>query len=223
MSATSTKGLTVYLTKGEPTKISLVPTAVSAANPAVVTVADVTGVTKDDLVTFADTGFAALDGKTFVVGTVDDTANTFEVVGGDTSGSTETLGGSPKAEVIQATDRIKLCLATVEPSTETPGTTPVGTFCDPSATLPSSATSAGTITMTGYVDTSALSGDGYKELLKATEDGKERILEVILPQGLGYIVAPVTLASISWALPLDGAIGFTAAGALGSKPRHLFS
>jgi hypothetical protein len=95
----------------------------------------------------------------------------------------------------------------------------VATFCDPSATIPSSTTSAGTVTLTGFVD---ITDPAYGELLLAAEDAKQRVLDVVLPNAQGDIVVPVTLASIGWSLPIEGAVGFTASGTLGSKPRHIF-
>ena len=220
MTAVATKGLAIYLHKGGVAATELVPTAISKAKPAVVTVASAAGLTKGDVVKLETTGFKELDGKTFVLGNVDTTANTFELLGSDIpAGSTEVIGANPKAHVYKAADQIKLCLASIDFSTEAGGSVSVGTFCDPSASIATPATSAGTVTMTGYIDKADL---GYDELLKAVEDGAARMLEIVLPQSQGYIVAPVTLSSIGWTTPLEGAIGFTASGTLGSKPIHVF-
>ena len=217
MTAVATKGLAIYLHKGGVAPVELVPTAISSAKPAVVTVAATTGVTAGDVVKMETTGFKELDGKTFVVGTV--TSTTLELLGSDTTATTGTIGGSPKAHVYAAKDQIKLCLSSIDFSTEAGGSVSVGTFCDPSASIATPATTAGTVTMNGYIDKADL---GYDELLKAVEDGVARMLEIVLPQSQGYIVAPVTLSSIGWQTPLEGAIGFTASGTLGSKPVHLF-
>jgi len=219
MTAVATKGLAIYLHKGGVAATELVPTAISKASPAVVTVASATGLTKGDVVKMESTGFKELDGKTFVLGTVDTTANTFELLGADTTASTATLGATPKAHVYKAADQIKLCLSSIDFSTEAGGSVSVGTFCDPSATISTPATTAGTVTLNGFIDKA---DTGYAELLKAAEDGVARMIEIVLPQDQGYIVAPVTLSSIGWQTPLEGAIGFTASGSLGSKPVHLF-
>jgi hypothetical protein len=219
MTAVATKGLAIYLHKGGVAATELVPTAISKASPAVVTVASATGLTKGDVVKMESTGFKELDGKTFVIGTVDTTANTFELLGADTTASTATLGATPKAHVYKAADQIKLCLSSIDFSTEAGGSVSVGTFCDPSATISTPATTAGTVTLNGFIDKA---DTGYAELLKAAEDGVARMIEIVLPQDQGYIVAPVTLSSIGWQTPLEGAIGFTASGSLGSKPVHLF-
>ena len=217
--AVSTKGLSIYLHKGGVAATELVPTAISKAKPAVVTVAAVAGVIKGDVVKLDTTGFKELDGKTFVVGTVDAAANTFELIGADTTASTGVLGANPKAHVYKAADQIKLCLSSIDFSTEAGGSVSVGTFCDPSASIATPATTAGTVTLNGFIDKA---DTGYAELLKAAEDGVARMIEIVLPQDQGYIVAPVTLSSIGWQTPLEGAIGFTASGSLGSKPVHLF-
>jgi len=217
MTAVATKGLAIYLHKGGVAPVDLTPTAITSAKPAVVTVAATTGITAGDVVKMETTGFKELDGKTFVVGTV--TSTTFELTGSDTTATTGALGANPKAHVYAAKDQIKLCLASIDFSTEAGGSVSVGTFCDPSASIATPATSAGTVTMTGYIDKADL---GYDELLKAVDDGVARMLEIVLPQTQGYIVAPVTLSSIGWTTPLEGAIGFTASGTLGSKPIHVF-
>ena len=219
MPAFSSKGLAIYLHKGGVAATELVPTAISKAKPAVVTVASAAGLTKGDVVKLETTGFKELDGKTFVLGNVDTTANTFELIGADTTASTGTIGANPKAHVYKAADQIKLCLSSIDFSTEAGGSVSVGTFCDPSATISTPAATAGTVTLNGFIDKA---DTGYAELLKAAEDGVARMIEIVLPQDQGYIVAPVTLSSIGWQTPLEGAIGFTASGSLGSKPVHLF-
>lgn len=217
MAAVATKGLAIYLHKGGVAPVDLTPTAITSAKPAVVTVAATTGITAGDVVKMETTGFKELDGKTFAVGTV--TSTTFELLGSDTTATTGTLGANPKAHIYAAKDQIKLCLASIDFSTEAGGSVSTATFCDPSASIATPPTSAGTVTMTGYIDKADL---GYDELLKAVEDGVSRMLEIVLPQSQGYIVAPVTLSSIGWTTPLEGAIGFTASGTLGSKPIHVF-
>jgi hypothetical protein len=172
-----------------------------------------------DVVKMGRVGYPEIDNKVYVIGTIDDTANTFEVLGSDTTGSTGALEPSPTVSVVKVADFAKLCLSNIAPNAATPGTFSVGTFCDPTASLPNPVTEAGTITLDGYVD---VQDPGYAELLKAEEDGGERYLEVVLPRDLGYIVVPITISSVTWTLPLEGAIGFSAAGAMGSKPRHLY-
>ena len=74
------------------------------------------------------------------------------------------------------------------------------------------------LSFAGYVDVAAVD---YPALLAAAEDGKQRIIRINLP-GNGFIVAPVTVSSITWDLPLDGAVSFSGSAVLGSKPVHRF-
>jgi hypothetical protein len=217
MSASSTIGLETFLTMGDAVPTVLVPTAITKAAPAEVTVASVAGIADGDLAHVGYTGFPELDNRWFIVGAVDDTANSFTLVGSDTTGSTATLGPTPDISVTSQMDMVKMCLSAVEPAAESAGTTSVGTFCDPTASIPA-ISQAGTLTLTGFVELGAY----YSELLLAVEDQKERVLDVKLPQNLGDIVVPAVLSTISWALPLDGAVGFTVTGAMSTKPRHLF-
>ncbi len=219
--AQSTKGIRVFISKAGIAPTDLVPTAISTAKPAVVSVASVTGITAGSLVKIEGTNVAELDNRWFTVGTVDTGANTFTLVGSDTSGHTGaiTLGTNSVAHVHKAADMLSICLASIDFSSETPQAISVGTFCVPTASLAQASSTAGTITMTGYVDTTSAD---YAELILAEIDGKERVVDIALPNKMGNIVAPFTISAISWSLPLEGAIGFTASGALGAKPIHLF-
>jgi hypothetical protein len=219
MAAISTKGISIHLSKGGVAATELVPTAISSAKPAVVTVASVANLAKGDVVKMEGTGFKELDGKTFTIGTIVSAANTFELTGSNTTGTTGTLGATPKAHVYRIVDSVKLCLASIDFSTSEGSTVSTGTFCDPSASIATPATTAGTMSLTGYVNAA---DPDYAELLVAEADGATRMLSIELPQNNGYIVAPVTISSVSWQTPLEGAIGYTFSGSLGSKPVHLF-
>jgi len=170
-----------------------------------------------DTITIVDTGWAALDGKTFVLGGTP-SATSLDLVGVDTTGVTTLVNPTAKAHVYDDTKFTCLCLNTITINSDTPGTISVGTYCDPTATLPSPSVQAGTISFGGYVDTGA---KDYPALLDAEVDGLERLIRITLPNN-GYIIMPVTIASLTWDLPIDGAVGFSGTGTLGSKPRHLF-
>jgi hypothetical protein len=213
MAVINTKGVTVYLSKATETPVDLVPTAISTANPAVVTVAATTGVVKGDIVTFETTGFKELDGKTFVVGAV--TGTTFEAVGGNTTGSTGTLGATPKAKVHVAADQVKLCLSALELGADAVSNIDVGTFCDPSAQIPGKAT-PGAITLSGYADTTDA---GLAEVIVAADDQQERFFQIVLPGANGYLVGKISLAGFSMGVPLEGAVTWTVSGTQASKIR----
>jgi len=221
MAAKSSKGIMIEMSKGGATTTKLTATAATKAAPCVITVADVTGLVEGQLVTLTSdaTAFSEIDGKTFVIGKVDTTANTFELVGSDTTAAPGTFtGGTDGFEVYGTTAIVGLCLSSIGFNPESPQTVSVGTFCNPSASIPGAATGAGTVDMAGYVDTTA---DDYKELLAAEADGKERIVKIKLPDN-GYIIFPVTFSAMNWDLPLEGAVSWSASGTLGSRAIHLF-
>lgn len=217
MAAFSSKGTSIYLTKGSATALSLVPTAITNAAPAVVTVADTTGLTDGDLAKVSGTG-TALDGQVFTVDNV--TATTFELVGSDLSGlaGAPTLpGAGEKVEAYGATDMVKLCLSSITINNSEPGVISTATFCAPQSSVPSATQEAPTLTITGYVDESAAD---YKELLLAAKDGKQRVIEVRFPDPHGSLVAAVTLSSMGYEVPIDGAPGYTMTGVLTGPFEH---
>lgn len=227
-SASSTKGTTVSVLKGSATAASLTPTAISKAAPAVVTVASVTGISAGDLIKFpasgatGASGFSELDGKTWVVGTVTTGANTFTLLGSDTTASTGTLAASPSiSHYADATKMVALTCLVGEftLNDETPNTVSVPTFCDPSATIPSQVVGAGTVDINGYID---VLDAGYKELHAAKADGLERTWRVKLGNSQGYLVMAGILSKLTPGVPIDGANGFAGTITLSSAYRHLF-
>lgn len=212
----STKGLQLLLENTGAATVNVIPTAITKAAQAVVTVADVTGIKEGDLVAFADTGFAELDGKNFTVGTVDGNANTFAVVGGDTTNSTGTLGANPKATVTPVAQMTNICASSISVDANTPGTVSVATYCDPSASIPSVVSEPGNLTMTVYHDPSSA---GFKLLEAAADAGDNRLLAIVFPQNGGTLVAEGVLSSFAITdVPLDGAAAWTATFALASRP-----
>jgi hypothetical protein len=216
MSARSSKGLKICISKGGATANALTPTAVSKAKPAEITVANT--VKAGDIITIptGGTGFPEIDGKTWVVGTA--SAAKFDLLGSDTTGSTGSLAGTPTLNHYADTDMECLCLSSIGISADEPGTISVGTYCDPTSTISSAAQAAGTLSFAGYVD---VTDTDYQELLKAADDGVQRYMRIMLPSN-GYIVAPLTFSSITWTLPLDGAVSYEGTAVLGSKPQHRF-
>ena len=75
MKGSSSKGVEIYMGKAEATPLELTPTAISAAKPAVVSLASTTGISEGDAVKVSGTGFKELDGKWFTVGTIDTDAS----------------------------------------------------------------------------------------------------------------------------------------------------
>lgn len=215
MSATNSKGLKICVSKDGVTPTTLTPTAISRAAPAEVTVTNT--LSAGDVVVMKDTGFPELDGKTFVVSAPSGTK--FDLLGSDTSASTGSLGGSPKADAYADANMICLCLASLSINADQPGTIDVSTFCDPTASIPSGVQTAGTFDFSGYVD---VNSSDYPELLKLVESGAASQMRVFLPGNNGYIVAPVKFSSMTYDLPIDGAIGYNGSGVFSSKPVHRF-
>lgn len=216
MSAKSSKGVIIALsgpvdTAGSYTSATI--TAISDTAPTIITATNTAKV--GDLVTINGTTAKELDGKTFVAGP--NTSSTeIELIGADTVGVTPPSVFTGTAKVF--TEFTNLCLNALAINAETPGTVSVGTYCDPTASIPSVVVQAGTLTFGGYVD---VTSEDYPALLEATDDGLTRLIRIELPAN-GYIVAPIIVSQITWELPLDGAISFTGTATLGSKPAHRF-
>lgn len=222
MAASSSKGVTVDLVIGGATStISLQATAVTVGKPAIITVADVTGLVQGDIITLAagSTGFEEIDGQTWVVGNINIDENTFELVGSDLTETTGTfVADGPTMEVFGSAMTVRLCFSELTFNPETPDTISVGTFCDPSAQITSPTTSAGTMDFAGYVD---INDPGYIELLNAEEDGETRWLRITLPNN-GYLLFPVTISQMTFQVPVEGAVAYSGNATLNSRVRHLF-
>jgi hypothetical protein len=223
MAAYSTKGTQVCVLKGAATATSVVPTAITKAAPAVVTVASTAGLVRGDLVsipatgTTGSTGFTELDGKSWIVGTV--TGTTFTLLGSDTKASTATLAAGASLRIFNDTDFDCLCLSSITFNPESANNVSVATFCDPTATIPSQVVGSGTVDIAGFVD---IADAGYKELIEAYKDGKARDWRIRLGNDQGYIMLNGILSALNVDIPIDGATGFTGSIALSSRYRHLF-
>jgi len=217
MSAKSSKGVIIGLSSpvdqaGSSTTATI--TGISSSNPTVITA--INTAKPGDLVTIAGTTFALLDGKTFVAGP--NTSSTeIELIGADSTAITEppTLFTGTAKVFSKFTN---LCLNALAINSDTPGTVSVGTYCDPTASIPSVVVQAGTLTFGGYVDITA---EDYPALLAAAEDGLTRMIRIELPSN-GFIIAPLAVSQLTWDLPLDGAIAFNGTATLASKPVHRF-
>jgi hypothetical protein len=220
--AKSSKGVVMYLSMADAAMATVVPTAITKAIPTVVTApapsGDVTAYAVGQIVLFRDTGFPELDDKLFTIESVTPPGS-FTVLGADTTNSTGVLAADPEVDVYDAADLLKLCLNNFAFNLETPGTIPAGTYCNPTATLPATATAVGTATLGGWID---VDDEAYAELLLAEDDGLERVFSIVLPQGQGEIIAPLTINGVTWDIPLEGGMAFTANANLAAKPRHLF-
>jgi len=214
--AYSTKGLQIWL-GGTEAPAALVPTAITSAKPAVVTVANTAVV--GDLVYVSNSGFPELDGKWFPVGTP--TATQFELVGSDTTGTAGALATAPTVDLHAQGDAFDLsCLAkTITFNSDAPAAIQAGTYCDPSLAITSPIIPPTTVEVTGNIK---IEDPAYGELIDAEADGVQRSLDIVLPFGQQHIVGPAVISMVTWDLPVDGVQGFRATMTCASKPQHRF-
>lgn len=211
------KGIRMFLYEGGLSITPLVPTAISSANPPLVSVPDASGLVSGMPVTFNNTGFDELDGGTFVVGEVDELANTFTVLGADTTNTTGVISASPEAILYPDGDRVRLCLNSLEIAAPSVNQIDVSTYCEES-TMPGR-TTAGQVTMGGFVENNSAA---LAEIMRADEDGLERIFLIEMPSGQGYMIGAITFAGLGYTVPLEGAVGYTISGTQSQKIRYMF-
>lgn len=218
MSAYSSAFAKIMMTKAGATPTDLSPTAITKADPAVVT-ATVTGVSDGDLVYISGTGFESIDGQYWIVDNI--AAGTFELLGSDSSGETGTFtAATAKAEHYVSSDLVRLCLSNWSPSVDSPSTVSVATYCQPSASLASAVSTAGTVDFGVYTDPA---DSGFLELLKAEADRKERVFMISYPTIDGYyMIYRGVVASISEEMPIDGGVGNSGQIILSVKPARRF-
>lgn len=220
MAAKNTKGVQVCMTKTTATPTAVVPTAIAkaATGKAAEVTATTTGIANGDLISISagGTGFSEIDGKSWIVANL--TSTKFELLGSDLTATTGALTGAPTMNHYANADMVCLCLSDLKFNAEKGSVISVGTYCDPSASIPSASTTAGTVDIAGFVD---ITSADYPELLAAEVDGASRLFRITLPNN-GVILFPGTLAGFSWQIPLDGAVAYEASIALGSRPVHLF-
>lgn len=216
----NTKGVEVYLQVSTNSATELAIISITKAAPAVIEVASVAGLAKGDVVGFKNTTFSELDGKTYAIGTIDAVENTFTVLGSDTTNSEGIVPSvGAKALVVEAADMVKLCLSSMEIGADSVNNIDVSTYCDTSAQIPGKAT-PGNITLSGY----AYAGDtGLAEVIKAADDQQNRAFQIVLPgENNGYIVGQVSLAGLSYGVPIEGAVTWTVSGTQASKIRWVY-
>ncbi len=213
MTAQTTSQVSIYLTTGAATTVSMSAPPTKAA-PSVIS-ATLSGGADGDVVVLSETNWDSLD-TVWVASSV--SASDFDALGSDTTGEAG-AAASGKVAHYTASDLTKLCLASLTINASEPGTTSVATFCDPTASLPSAINEAGSISFTGYVDVNSAD---YVALYSASKSKDQRYIRIDLGEDQGYLVAPVVLSSFTWDLPLDGAIGYSGTMVLGSAVKHCF-
>lgn len=218
MAAISTKDLKICMSGAPSLGAAIVPTAITKANPAVVTVAAIGAIVEGNVIKIKSggTGFDELDNKAWIVGSV--TGNTFTLLGSDTTASTGTLAGTPSMLHFEESDMTCMCFSEFTVNSNTAPTLNISTYCDPNASTTSFVYEAGTISCKGHVD---ISDTSYKFMVDAADDGLERIIRVVLPSNR-YLVVPVTFAGLNWEFPIGGIQAFSTTMTMATKMRHLF-
>jgi len=223
----NTKGLKFFMS-GKATAVSVALAAadeISNAKPAVVTVAATTGIAVGDIITPLATGWPELDGKTFIVANlVADTS--FELQGSDTTGQAAPLvlaAGPLPAVTFDVLDEAfsleQLCLSSIGINPETASPVSVGTFCDPTATVPGIEAGAGTLDLGFFLDKDSV---GYAALLKAEADGNVHTFKIDFPNN-GSLIMRGTVSGLNFTdIPMEGAVSLVANVTLASKPVHIF-
>ena len=190
--------------------------SVSAAKPAVLVGTGFT-VTPGSLVYVTGTGVSAIDNQYWPAGP-NTNATGIELLGSDNSAGGTTLDAGFEVLAFGAGDLVDLCLATLEIARDTAPVVDVSTFCDLTATVAGAKIAAGTIAITGWID---ITSDDYNAILAADLDGVKRIFKITLPDN-GYILAEGTLSGLTWQIPIDGALGYSATITLSTAPKHRY-
>ena len=220
MTAISTKGLTIQILDGDAVGTDLDISAITKADPPVVTLGTPLGGAPNvgDVVVFGSTtGFDELNGRTFLVAsTPTPTVSSFALAGIDLTDSDGVIAGGISATLYTVTDFINLCLSQLDIGAATVNPIDVGTFCGPASIT--GQPQLGTLTIGGYVDPN---DTGYLEVIKAEQDNKPRVILVEFPADYGFLVGLVTIGSVSWDLPLEGGVGWSATASQNSQLRYM--
>lgn len=213
--ASSTVNVQIDLQTGVGTAVTGL--SVTSAKPAALTGTGL-AMAAGDVIEIKNSGIAKLDGTWVIAATPAPSATSVTLLGSDTTGITgAALPAGAVVTHFAKADLTGLCLAAFDISVEQPGQLDVSTFCG-TASLPVPATSAGTISISGFVDST---DSGYLAILAANDDNKSHVLRITLPNN-GYIVAEGQLSGLSWQVSLNDAQRWSAQITLSKKPVHVF-
>jgi hypothetical protein len=209
---------------GQPSNAVPFTQITNAKTPVVTMDADALAeVDNGDVIAFDNTGVGTLDNGSFVV--KDKSSTGFTLSGADLSSLTApvTSGTMLVYDMVttegQGAGMLEFCLASFDYSVDPGSTIDVSTTCA-SASL-AGEPSSGTISFTGYMDNESL---GFKEFMKANTDGAPRIIELVFPNNLGYILFPeVTINSFSWNVALNNAVAISGGGVANQVPVYIFN
>jgi hypothetical protein len=204
MAAVSTKGTTISISNGSIAKTVLNVTGITASTSAgaATTITAANTLTAGAVVVFpSTTGYPALNNKTFVVASATGTSFT---VNADTFNQAGPMTANLTVDAYPSSSLINLCLSSFDISAGSSNDIDVSTYCATGTIL--GKTTPGSITLNGYVDDTDV---GFAELIKAGEDNNPRVIDIKLPGTLGHLVGLVSFSEMSFAVPLEGAVGFS--------------
>lgn len=214
MTAHSTATVEFWLTTGAPAKSDM--TAAPTQGKPTEIAAALTGGATGDIVVCSNTNWSSVDRVQIASGI---TASAFDALGCDSTREANGTAVAGKIEHYAANTMTKLCPSGFTDSVTTPGTVGVPTYCDPTQTIPSPVTDAGTAELTGFVD---ICDADYIALYEAYEMQDQRYLRINLGDAGGYLIMPVTAVSMQWELPIDGAVSYQISFVKGSATKHAF-
>jgi hypothetical protein len=186
----------LWLTTGTAPPAATAITGVSAAAPAVVTVATLPVDLADlDMVLIEGTGNPSLDGKYFQAGSVGTPANTFQLTGSDTTGDAAMTTGTVTAYNLGApsAEFLKACQSTVTLNGQDPDSVDLSDMCEAVTRLGDP--KPPTVSFTGFVDSE---DEGFTNMIVASLESPklDRLLLILYPDG-EYVVGPAEIGAIS--------------------------
>jgi hypothetical protein len=215
MATISTKGLKIRMEDNGNTRTSIVITAISAASPAVVTAG---APPADGTIIFVPStiGLDSIGGKSFYSANAN--AGDFELIGSDTSAGVTELTIVPLQGVARDTMTTAICASAITVDNNVAGTISTATFCDPDASITSTVTELGNVTLSVFHD---LTDAGFNLLRAAAEadEGNTRMMLVEFPNNGGTLITSGVISGFGLAdVPIDGAAAWEGTYALKTKP-----
>jgi hypothetical protein len=171
-------------------------TGVTSANPAVVSMTTLpAGLVNGDLVLLDGTGNPDIDGKYFTASSVGTPANSFTLVGMDTTGDTAMTAGTAAVYNLGGDDPefLKACQSTITLNGQEPDSVDLSDMCDAMTKLGDP--KPPTVSFTGFVNSE---DEGFKNMIQASLESpkSDRLLMLLFPDG-EYIVGPAEVGAIS--------------------------
>jgi hypothetical protein len=208
--------------------------AITAGKPTTLTIAgdEPPVLAAGDMVTFSATGSATLDGKAYLVSSVElvpappppqsdvgysgvDTlaaGDTYTVTIGAADTTGETLTGGTMTVIMGDV----FCLKSLERQVPAAQAIDVTTFCG-AESLAGQAV-PGNLKLKGFVD---YASDAYNEFRRAVTDGQRRWLRLTLPNGIGTIIMQITATGFTETFEANAAAAFDGEAVINAEPLYI--